>query len=866
MARLSKLMTVLLLALLTAGAAMAELKAGFDIQPRLLRLGETARCTLTVSGVKNPPQPNFPSIDGVSIRPAGRSSNFSIDNLKTSRSIVFSYVVAPTRTGEFTIGPYTYRAGGEEVELPAITLKVLDSKGRAADGERGEQSLSDMLFARIEVPEGVVYTHQVFTIGLNVFAREGLNLSGKFDPYGFPASRLNMGEFVSRGMTRVEIEGAIYNLYRFAAPARALSSGDYSFQPGLRAGLRVESRAGRRSGPFGDAFFDSFFDRGRVEYVDVPVEPVKLDVQPLPSEGRPESFSGAVGDFSFSASASPEELDAGEPITIKMLVEGRGNIDNITPPKLDLGDEFKTYEPRLVSGDSNGGSGSARKLFEEVVVPRSEEIAEVPAIEFSYFDPVDGEYKTIERGPFPVKVNPASSEVLQVAARQDAQEAGGEPEILGADIVYLKDAPSEPGDNGRVFAALSTPLSRYLQILPLLVLAILFAWQRRREFLQGNVAVARRQRAPRAARAALGRAEKALRDEDRAQFFESVWQTAADYFGNRLNLAPGEVGMEQVEAFVRRAGLDQNLAEDLRGIMQRCERERFGAGGGGEDWREDAGGMLKSLRSIMKRCERLRLKQGGMAVRTIVVLAMAALLASGMLISLAAPADQISPARRFARAAESYDAGDLDAALQDYRALLQAKEVSPQLYYNMGNTYFRMNRLGEAILYYRKAQYLVPRDPDLSANIALAVRESGALLPDLPPLLRLFTSFSANGWLLLMLSLYWICAAMLAAAIMLRRQRGLLLKMFGLLILPLLLAFAGVAAWNIMLARDEAVVVGEECQALFAPIEDSTAHFTLPVGSIVSVKSRSDGWRQIEVDDMSGWIPEDACRLVQARE
>jgi tetratricopeptide (TPR) repeat protein len=854
--KFGKTFCLFLAALTCLSAARAELEARLELDPQLLRLGESASLTLSISGVRNPPRPNFPDIDGLQIRPAGQSTNFSGVNLKMKLTTSFNYVVTPERTGDFVIGPYTYQAGGESAELAPVEFKVIPPTG-GGQVERAQQTLSDLLYARIEIPQERIYSQQSFQIVLKIFAREGLNLTGNFEPYGFPSSRLELGQFSSLGRTRVEIDGELYTVYQFVAPARASASGEFSLQPGLRAALRTESGVERRSDPFGGSFFDSFFDRARVEQVDVPVEPLALEVLPIPSEGRPASYSGAVGEFDFSVQVKPQEVDAGDPVTITMTVAGSGNIDNVVAPALELGDEFKSYEARLISDDANGG---ARKVFEQVVIPRSEQVEQLPAIEFSYFSPQEGAYKTVERGPFPLKVNPSERELLQVSA-DPGELPRSDPQVLGSDIVYLKDPPA-----GRVAPGIFGPASSLYfwiaNLLPVLALTVLYAGRRRREYLQGNVAVARRQNAPRAARAALARAERALTENERAAFFDSVWSAAADYFGNRLNLAPGETGTDEMLDFARRAGLDDASVAKLADTMRRCELERFAARPDGDaDWSEEARAVLADLRAIFKKCESLKLKRGSAGLRTLFATGAALLLAS-IVFTWAARQDKPAPGRSFARAAEAYDAGDLAAALQEYNDLLQAGEGSPQLYYNIGNTLFRMGRLPAAILNYRRAWYYAPRDPDIAANMELAIRDSGALVDDRHPLLNLALQLSAREWLWAAVACYWILAALLAAAIFSRRYRPVLLKAAPAPALLLALSLAGLYCWHGLVSENESVVIGDDQQARFAPIADATVHFALPAGSLVAVSDQASGWAQVELDGKRGWVPKEALEPV----
>jgi len=861
----TKIATILIVLLALCGQwASAEVKAKLDIQPRLLRLGENARCILTVQGAKNPPRPRFPDQEEFRIRTAGTSKQTNIQNFKATTSIVFSYVLTPLKTGSISVGPYEYEVEGETIHLPAIDLKVLSSSSQNQNRNGEERSLSDMLFARFELPEGKIYSQQVFPLVLKIYAQEGLNVTGNFEPYGFPETGITLGGFQSYGRERTTIDGRIYTVFKFAAEAQALSSGEYEFQPGLRAGMRVNNRPRSRS-PFGDSFFNSFFDRAQVEPVDVPMESLKLTVEPLPTTNRPPSFSGAVGEFDFKVRVEPRELDAGEPITVTMTIEGKGNIDNITAPALNLGEQFKTYEASLISSDQNGTLGSARKVFEQVAIPRSGEIQELPAIEFSYFNPKSRDFKTSTRGPFPLTVRKTTNQVVQISAGSGEGASKRGAEILGSDIVYLKDAPQEDADSVSLTLSFK-PVFCLLQSIPLLALAGILLWKRRREFLEGNVAAARRQKAPQAARAGLQRAADALDDNDRHAFFEALWQAAADYFGHSLNLAPGEIDTPRALRFCRAGKLPDDMVARLEGIMLRCEQERFATmASGGEKLGAEETQILDDLRGILKRCQKVKHQSGSVTLRMTMVLS-SIVLVGIVFLSLAAPQGVDSISRRFAKAAEYYDAGKLDAALNEYRAMLDRDHRSEALYFNMGNCYFRQRDFGRAILSYRRAWYLDPNDPDINANMDLAVSEAGALTPEMSAIMRVITRLSSRQWLAIMLSFYWLSVALLAGSFLSNRYRGALRRTFYVALLGLVIGLTGILGWLSRQQADEAVVIENGQEALFAPIADSTAHFAVPAGSIVEVVDESDSWLQIQSGQNRGWIPDTACqRVIPAR-
>jgi hypothetical protein len=228
----------------------------------------------------------------------------------------------------------------------------------------------------------------------------------------------------------------------------------------------------------------------------------------------------------------------------------------------------------------------------------------------------------------------------------------------------------------------------------------------------------------------------------------------------------------------------------------------------------------------------------------------------------AAPANNDSMQRGFIRAAEHYDAGELDAAMKEYHTLMDNGQSSEALLYNIGNTYFRQHKFGKAILFYRRAWWMSPRDPDIKANMLLAIRNSGAVMPKMSLPLRVFTMRSRDEWLKLTILFYWCSAFLFGGYIVIRKHRQWLLNSALICFAVMIIGGTGLYCWIHLGNMNEAVVVQSGQEARSAPIPDSTARFVLPEGSIVRVLNNSGSWLHVESGGQKGWINKSVCAKV----
>ncbi len=572
--------------LLTASAFAADVQ--MTIQPQLISLLDRAVLKIEFIDTKGDAV-DIPNVEGLEIQYQGQSSETRIVNFKSTSKVIHNYLVTPTKIGDYTIGPVTCKFKGGQKKV-STKLRVIKPKD---DPEA--QEISKMLFSRISSDREAPYVHEPFGLEVKVYIRDDIQIDGNFSLHGgLPESGLD-GELnwnVSRPV-RVEHDGQIFKVYQLRTTAKTLTAGTFEFQPQIQVNV-VVPRQRRRSYGFDDPFFGDFFGRQERRPIVLDCNRLDLEVKPVPLDGRPESFTGGVGEFNFTAAVGPKAVKRGEPVTIKMRITGKGNITKITPPSLETNHEFKLYDARTLPTDAPN-----EVCFEQVIIPTTDTITNVPAISFSYFNTQTADFRTITQGPFPIRVDAAPQQAAQVIASVPGTIMG-ETEILGRDIIYLKPAPKtwkHAGDQ----AWHNTRLGRILLPLPALLLAITAGIAARRNRLAGDIALARRQKAPKAARRNIQLAEQAMRKADEAAFYEALWNALADYFGHRLNLPPGDVNLQSVQNRI------PEESETLATLFNTIKQRRYAFGGTSDNPQEEMKNLLKQCNTTLRKCERMKL-------------------------------------------------------------------------------------------------------------------------------------------------------------------------------------------------------------------------------------------------------------------
>ncbi len=233
--------------------------------------------------------------------------------------------------------------------------------------------------------------------------------------------------------------------------------------------------------------------------------------------------------------------------------------------------------------------------------------------------------------------------------------------------------------------------------------------------------------------------------------------------------------------------------------------------------------------------------------------------------ALAQAAADESPAKLqqiFLEASHAFDAGQPAEAASLYGQLVSQGYGGPELFFNLGNAYFKSGKIGDAVLNYRRAWRSTPRDPDIQANLRFALQSTGAIDPAYPSWAKALLRYSLSEWALAAVAAYWGCSLIVALIIVFRPWRPLLWRALALGTIALAVSLAGIGFWLSLSRHPEVVITQGGQQALFAPIDKSTAFFAVPEGSIVRVQEESGAWLKVASGKQSGWLHSAVCTPV----
>src|SRR5215471_5232249 len=238
---------------------------------------------------------------------------------------------------------------------------------------------------KLVVPKQEIYLGESIVVELDLYLHQGIQNVDQFQLAPIPADGFIVSEKKVKGNHRqAQIGNTVYTVIPWSMALKPVKTGQLELGPVTASIIVAIPSANRRR----DQFFDPFGLLGggnEQRQLSLATETNLIRSLPLPAQNVPPNFNGAVGSYTLTASAGPTNVAAGDPITVKVQISGRGAIESVTLPEQTWKD-FTTYPPtsKVELTDNLGLQGT--KSFEQVVVPQTPEIKELPPVSFSFFD------------------------------------------------------------------------------------------------------------------------------------------------------------------------------------------------------------------------------------------------------------------------------------------------------------------------------------------------------------------------------------------------------------------------------------------------------------------------------------------------
>lgn len=570
------------LMLVCVHAVIADDKVTFTASaPDAVAVGDQFRLSYTVN-TQNVRDFRVPSIKNFEVLMGpSRSYSTQIINGVKSETLTFTYILMASKEGTFTIPGASITAGGNQMISNSVTVKVLPAdqqtssgttqsnrSGRASSGS--SISKDDLIITatasklNVYEQEAFLLTYKIYTL-VDLRGFENVKLP---DFKGFHSQEVELPN--DRRWSLEHYKGRNYQttIYRqfvlFPQQSGKLTIEPARFDASIAKAVQVNDP------------FEAFLNGGS-NYVEVKktlmTPQITINAKPLPA-GKPEGFSGGVGDFSISSSINETKVKTNDAVTLKVVISGTGNLKLLSTPEVKFPDDFEVYDPKVENNFRLTNAGlSGSQVIEYLAIPRNAGTFKIPPIKFSYFDIQSHSYKVLTTDEYTLQVEKGAGNAAQTIANFTNKE---DLKVLNEDIRFIKQNDVVLVPKGNFFFG---SMGYYLfYLIPGIAFIVFFIVYRKQIAANANVAKMRTKKANKVAVKRMKLAGKLLGENKKDDFYDEVLKALWGYISDKLSIPVSRLSKDNIEEELRKYGVDDALIQDFLRILNDCEFARFAPG------------------------------------------------------------------------------------------------------------------------------------------------------------------------------------------------------------------------------------------------------------------------------------------------
>jgi hypothetical protein len=535
--------------LLRVELAAQNVKVTATARPQMVVVNEVVEFIVTVEGGAVQRNISVPPSGDYIVTGTGRSSEYSSVNGVITSKDHHTFQVRPIKKGKVQLPAVEVWVYGKRYFTTPVLLDVIDEPEVTNAPTPGTPA-----FVRLLVNKTNVYVGEVFLVEVQLYVLSGQDAQyPQLDSEGFV-----LGTMQQPLQHSVVLGQYPYQMLSFKSSVHAVKAGELQLGP---ATCNLNIVVGRVN----------IFGIGQLRPTTLKSNPIKMNVLPLPTRDVPPSFTGAVGRFQLSWSATPTNVVVGDPVTLSIRITGDGPLETIQlPPQLGW-EDFRVYAAKATLEDTDALKVSGTKRFEQIVTPLKEGSTHLPPLEFAYFDPELKRYQ-VERGsPIQLKVTAPGS----AAAAPNPQLPGVAPDTQPAEVQIFALKPHLGAVGPLSSPLLSRPWFWILAAVPVLLFASVVARTKWNERNKAGATRFDRQRFQQELNQHLNSVVQAQQAGNVAEVYSLGFRALQLELGALLQRPAMSITAAIAEEELPRRGVSPELLHQVQDLFQQCDEARF---------------------------------------------------------------------------------------------------------------------------------------------------------------------------------------------------------------------------------------------------------------------------------------------------
>ena len=543
--------------------------------PKVVMTGESFQVKYILTNPSSPNPRFYPpvGVDGLTSYGmssyTSRQSSVTIINGRlrttTTQTITWILTFVAEKPGNYTIPPAKVQDGNSSLNFSPITITVegqvnnnLPKSNKQIANQNSESdvilpSKNNKFFVRLIADKTNVYQGEAIYINARLYSMYRLSID-EMEPSqlkGFWVQDLKMP-------SRIQADHVLIN------------GRDYLVATIDKKVIFPQQTGKLKIAPYKVtcSFYDDWgFPYGQKEIVS---NSLLINVKPLPQQGKPSSFSGAVGQFKIDMKIEKTKLNIDEPLTIKLIISGTGNFSLFDIPEPKIPNSFEVLEPKTIpqyKASTEGLTGRITKQF--IYIPRSGGNFHIPSIEFSFFDPKSKKYVVLHTQPLDIIVSGSVDSLANngnVVYKSDVTQ-------IGNDINYIFTQPFKLTRKGSGFVSSNI---FYLAYLIALIVFVVIVYLRRRYIKEmSDIRKYRSRKARKESKKRLRVAYKYMKQNKEKEFYTEISKALWQYVGDKLGIDGADLTRDKVrEEFLKRK-VSEEVIDEFMKIINDSDAQRF---------------------------------------------------------------------------------------------------------------------------------------------------------------------------------------------------------------------------------------------------------------------------------------------------
>lgn len=488
-------------------------------------------------------------------------------NGKRSFTKTYTYFLSPKKQGSFTIKQATIEIDGQVYKTFPVTVRVTKAIEKPKNPNDPTYIASQNVHLVAEVSKANPYLNEAITVVYKLYVALDTGVSGWRDK-----ETPKFGDFWNQNIEVKAFNAARANYngeeYQYVVLKK------YVLYPQKTGKLKLEPYVLDVTVEVPTSRYD-IFGNAIVRKIPQTITAGKrtINVKPLPEAGKPTNFNGAVGLFELDVTTNKVSLDAGESLEAEVQVSGRGNLKLFELPKLTVPSSLEVYEPEHkenIRTDLRGMQGRSKDTY--TIVPQFKGKYPIPGVSFSYFNPVAGEYRTLNSNEIVVDVVNGPSSVSATSPNNNLNNSNKQAVTTNSNtFAFIK--------TNAIWQAKAKPpffksnVFWLLLLLPFLLIPLAILIRRNQDKRNADVVGNKRRRANRLAKKYLSEAKKNLGKKE--NFYVALERAFHNYLKAKLQIETSDFNKEKIESLLLQRHVEDTTVSEFISILENCELARY---------------------------------------------------------------------------------------------------------------------------------------------------------------------------------------------------------------------------------------------------------------------------------------------------